>query len=130
MNESGRRARFSELLSEAHEPLIVLRAIVRLRWLAVVGQVAATAVAVWGFHLALPVTGIAGVILATGLSNAVLAAGIAVSFRFRLDSRTHGVLMAEIEHLKAGARTPTSPEAREIVEDLSGRSYERLWGRG
>jgi oligogalacturonide transporter len=38
--------------------------------------------------------------------------------------------MAEIEHLKAGARTPTSPEAREIVEDLSGRSYERLWGRG
>lgn len=68
-------------------------------------------------------------VLAAG-TLVVLAAGIAVSFRFHLNARTHGVLMAEIEHLKAGARTPTSPEAREIVEDLSGRSYERLWGRG
>jgi two-component system sensor histidine kinase RegB len=73
---TGRRASFSELLSEAHEPSIVLRAIVRLRWLAVVGQLAAVAVAVWGFHLALPLASIAWVILGTALSNALLAVGM------------------------------------------------------
>lgn len=76
MSETGRRASFSELLSEGHEPEIVLRAIVRLRWLAVVGQIAATAVAVWGFHLALPVGAIAWVIFGTACSNALLAVGM------------------------------------------------------
>jgi oligogalacturonide transporter len=60
---------------------------------------------------------------------AMLAAGILISFRFRLDAGTHRVLMDEIEHLRAGAATPSSSEARAIVEDLSGRPYERLWGR-
>jgi two-component system sensor histidine kinase RegB len=70
--QSDGRANFSELLSDAHEPGIVLRAIVRLRWLAVVGQIAATAVAVYAFDLDLPVAQVGWVILATALSNALL----------------------------------------------------------
>jgi two-component system sensor histidine kinase RegB len=73
VSELGRRASFAELLSAANEPLIVLRAIVRLRWLAVVGQLAATAVAVWVFELGLPLGAIAAVICGTALSNALLA---------------------------------------------------------
>nr|WP_231635765.1 hypothetical protein [Novosphingobium sp. ST904] len=37
--------------------------------------------------------------------------------------------MHEIEHLRSGARTPTSPEAQAVVEDLSGWRYDQLWGR-
>lgn len=59
---------------------------------------------------------------------AMLACGVAVSRRFRLSRASHGVLMAEIEHLRAGHREPLSPESRAIVEDLSGWPYERLWG--
>lgn len=61
---------------------------------------------------------------------AVLAAGVIVSTRFRLDRRTHAVLMAEIEHLRGGATRPSSAQARMVVEDLTGRSYDALWGRG
>ena len=57
-----------------------------------------------------------------------LAAGIYVSTRFRLSPATHDILMREIEHLRSGARTPTSPGAGAVVEDLSGWRYEQLWG--
>lgn len=76
MAESERSASFSELLSREHEPFIVLQAIVRLRWLAVVGQISATAVAAWGFHLTLSLSAIGSVILATALSNALLMVGM------------------------------------------------------
>lgn len=59
----------------------------------------------------------------------VLALGIVVSTRFRLDPHTHGILMHEIEHLRGGATTPTSAENGRVVEDLTGWSYDRLWGR-
>jgi oligogalacturonide transporter len=59
----------------------------------------------------------------------MLIFGIIVSLRFRLSPQTHAVLMREIEHLRSGARTPTSPEAQAVVEDLSGWSYDQLWGR-
>ncbi|MHA6723616.1 MFS transporter [Sphingomonas sp. RS2018] len=58
----------------------------------------------------------------------VMLAGLLASWRFRLNARTHGVLMAEIDHLRAGGTTPTSPEAAEIVENLSGWRYDQLWG--
>ena len=60
---------------------------------------------------------------------AMLVFGVLVSLRFHLSPATHDVLMAEIEHLRSGARTPSSPEAGRIVEDLSGWRYEQLWGR-
>jgi len=55
--------------------------------------------------------------------------GMMVSTRFRLSPATHDVLMREIEHLRGGARTPTSPQAAAVVEDLSGWRYDQLWGR-
>lgn len=59
----------------------------------------------------------------------VLALGILVSLRFRLDPRTHGVLMDEIERLRASDPTPPQSEHKAIVEDLSGWRYDQLWGR-
>jgi oligogalacturonide transporter len=58
----------------------------------------------------------------------MLCCGIFVSTRFRLSPITHDVLMREIEHLRGGARAPTRPEAAQVVEDLSGWRYDRLWG--
>lgn len=59
----------------------------------------------------------------------VLLLGYYVSTYFKLSKETHEVLMAEITHLQSGATAPTSLENKRIVEDLSGFSYEQLWGR-
>lgn len=59
----------------------------------------------------------------------VLAFGVIVSLRFKLDRDSHVVLMDEIERFKRGESTPSSPEARQTVEDLSGFAYSQLWGR-
>ncbi|MGA9659828.1 MAG: MFS transporter [Asticcacaulis sp.] len=59
----------------------------------------------------------------------VMAAGMVISWKFRLNARTHLVLMTEIERLRGGATTPETPESGRIVEDLTGFSYDRLWGR-
>lgn len=59
----------------------------------------------------------------------ILAFGLWVSLRFKLDRDSHAVLMNEIEHFKAGGSAPTSAEAREIVENLSGFAYMDLWGK-
>jgi len=58
----------------------------------------------------------------------VLVAGILVSLRFRLDPKTHAILMEEIERLRAGDTAPPDPRHRAVVEDLSGWPYDRLWG--
>ena len=59
----------------------------------------------------------------------ILIFGVIVSVRFKLDRDSHGVLMNEIEHFKAGGSAPTSAGAREIVENLSGFAYADLWGK-
>ena len=58
-----------------HEPQIVLAALTRLRWLAVVGQVTATAVAAGPMGLNLPLAPIFAIILLTAVSNALLHIG-------------------------------------------------------
>lgn len=57
------------LLSSIQEPQIVLTWLTRLRWFAVAGQVAATAVAVKGLGLDLPLAPIAIIVAATVLTN-------------------------------------------------------------
>lgn len=74
MVEISRRPGFSAFVSAAQEPQIVLAALTRLRWLAVIGQIAATAVAVFAMGLRLPLVPIFGVIFITALTNAVLTA--------------------------------------------------------
>ncbi len=56
--------------------------------------------------------------------------GLWAARRFRLNAQTHAVLSHEVERLRAGHLEAESPENRKIVEDLTGWSYSRLWGRG
>jgi len=72
MIEVSRRRPFSAFLAAVNEPQIVLAALTRLRWLAVVGQLAATGLAVVVLRLRLPLAPIAVVIVVTGISNALL----------------------------------------------------------
>ena len=47
---------------------------------------------------------------------------------FRLNKRTHKIFVDEVERLKAkGSKHDVTPEARHIVEDLTGYSYDDLW---
>jgi two-component system sensor histidine kinase RegB len=62
-------------LPAVQEPQIVLAALTRLRWLAVVGQVTATAVAMGVMHLNLPLAPIFAIVLVTAISNLLLHLG-------------------------------------------------------
>ena len=47
---------------------------------------------------------------------------------FHLNKRTHKILVDEIERLKAhGRKQDVTPEARHVVEDLTGYAYDKLW---
>jgi oligogalacturonide transporter len=61
---------------------------------------------------------------------AVMLFGFVVSLRFRLNSETHTVLMAEIERFKTQPGTAPRAADRAVIEDLTGCSYEELWGKG
>ncbi|MGN6421843.1 MAG: MFS transporter [Asticcacaulis sp.] len=60
----------------------------------------------------------------------VMLLGFLVSLSFRLNAKTHDVLMTEIERLRDGATEPATPESGKVVEDLTGWTYAQLWGRG
>ncbi len=73
---------------------------------------------------------IAAIVGVLGLGTvAMLIFGVIVSTRFRLDPKTHAILLDEIEHLRAGHHTPTDESNARVVEDLSGWRYDQLWGR-
>lgn len=47
---------------------------------------------------------------------------------FHLNKRTHKIFVDEVERLKAnGAKQDVDPQTRQIVEDLTGYSYDSLW---
>jgi len=74
-------------------------------------------------------TAIAAIVGVLGVGTlAMLAFGSLVSTRFRLDPRTHAILLDEIERFRRGERQPADPHHAAVVEDLSGWSYARLWG--
>jgi oligogalacturonide transporter len=60
----------------------------------------------------------------------MLLLGALASWKFRLNASTHAVLVHEVERLRHGATEAESDENRKIVEDLTGWSYDQLWGRG
>lgn len=66
------RPSFSAFISAVNEPRIVLAALTRLRWMAVIGQLAATGLAIVLLRLKLPLAPIAAVVLVTAVSNLVL----------------------------------------------------------
>ncbi|ESQ93298.1 major facilitator transporter [Asticcacaulis sp. AC460] len=59
----------------------------------------------------------------------MMALGAWASWNFRLNARTHAVLIHEVERLRAGETEPESEDSKRIVEDLTGFKFERLWGR-
>ena len=73
MTELSRRPSFAAFLFALKEPQIVLAALTRLRWLAVIGQLAATLLAEAVLRQRLPLAPIVGVIVITALTNAMLA---------------------------------------------------------
>jgi two-component system sensor histidine kinase RegB len=73
MVELSRRLSFTAFVSALNEPQIVLAALTRLRWLAVIGQLAATVLAAAVLRLHIPLAPIVVVIVITALSNAMLA---------------------------------------------------------
>lgn len=47
---------------------------------------------------------------------------------FHLNKKTHKIFVDEVERLKAhGSKQDVTPQARHIVEDLTGYSYDDLW---
>jgi oligogalacturonide transporter len=59
----------------------------------------------------------------------MMVLGAWISWSFKLNARTHAVLVHEVERLRAGETEPESEESRRIVEDLTGWKWEHLWGR-
>jgi oligogalacturonide transporter len=59
---------------------------------------------------------------------AMLGFGVTISARFRLSRATHGVLMAEIEHLRSGDARPAAKTARPWSRTCPGWRYDQLWG--
>ena len=60
----------------------------------------------------------------------MLVLGALASWKFRLNAATHAVLVNEVERLRNGATEPETAESGRVVEDLTGWSYDQLWGRG
>ncbi|HVZ29193.1 MAG TPA: MFS transporter [Asticcacaulis sp.] len=59
----------------------------------------------------------------------IMLLGLIVALRFKLNSKSHAVLMGEVERLRNGATEPETPESGKIVEELTGWKYADLWGR-
>ncbi|MGL4370803.1 MAG: MFS transporter, partial [Spirochaetota bacterium] len=58
----------------------------------------------------------------------LLVFGIFFSFRFKINGRTHDVLVKEIDRLRSGGRKEdVDPQTKQICETLSGHAYDALW---
>jgi two-component system, sensor histidine kinase RegB len=74
MDLAGAGGRLGLSSPVVEEPAIVLQWLVRLRWLALAGQIAATLAAVGILELPLPLRGMGTIIAVTGFSNLILQA--------------------------------------------------------
>src|SRR5258706_2832278 len=92
-----RPIRLSRFLLTEQEPQIALGALTRLRWLAVVGQIAATVVALVVLKLQLPIVPIAVVAVLTAASNA--AAVMAMRRRRPLHGLVQGLVLLDVGSL-------------------------------
>lgn len=61
-------------------------------------------------------------------TSALLLIALWQAVTFRLNKQTHRIFVDEVERLKAnGSKQDVTPQARAIVEDLTGYSYDDLW---
>ena len=72
------------------------------------------------------ITTIANILLYGCIGLLLLALICAITFK--LNKRTHGILVDEVDRLKdGGSKADVTPETREIVENLTGYKYEDVW---
>lgn len=58
----------------------------------------------------------------------LFALSLFTAWKFRLNRETHAVLKAEINRLEAGgSKDDVTPEAKEVVEELTGHPYQESW---
>ncbi|KFI52842.1 Na-galactoside symporter [Bifidobacterium callitrichos DSM 23973] len=70
--------------------------------------------------------GIAFVCIGWVIIGLLIAWGIALTFK--LDKKTDGILLAEIERLKnGGKKADVDPNTKKVVEQLTGVKYEKCW---
>ncbi len=61
-------------------------------------------------------------------TSALLLIALWQAVTFHLNKQTHRIFVDEVERLKAhGSKLDVTPQARHIVEDLTGYSYDDLW---
>jgi oligogalacturonide transporter len=66
-------------------------------------------------------------LLAVGCISLLVIALICAA-TFKLNKRTHGILVDEVERLKNnGSKADVTAETKEVVENLTGYKYENLW---
>jgi oligogalacturonide transporter len=59
----------------------------------------------------------------------LLLVSLIASFTFKLNKKTHGILVDEINRLKNnGRKEDVDPTTKQVVETLTGYKYEKLWG--
>lgn len=62
------------------------------------------------------------------VTASLLLISLGIAFTFKLNKRTHGILVDEIDRLKNnGSKADVDPETKKIVENLTGYSYENVW---
>ncbi len=63
--------------------------------------------------------------LGTGV---LLVLALLTALSFRLNKRTHGILVIEVERLKNhGSKQAVDAETKHIMEDLTGYKYDKIW---
>ncbi|MBP2630564.1 MAG: Phosphotransferase system EIIB/cysteine, phosphorylation site [Firmicutes bacterium] len=61
-------------------------------------------------------------------TGGLLVISLVLACNFKLNKKTHAILIHEIDRLKAGGtKTAVTAEARAVCENLSGYKYEELW---
>ena len=66
-------------------------------------------------------------ILIIGTGGLILIA-FCVALTFKLNRDTHDILVDEMNRLKeGGSKADVTPEAKEVVEELTGFKYEQVW---
>ncbi|MCE3201627.1 MFS transporter [Paenibacillus sonchi] len=63
-------------------------------------------------------------------ASALLVLALIFAWTFKLNKKTHGVLVKEVDRLKLnGSKSQVDPETKKIVEDLTGYKYEKIWNQ-
>ncbi|ULO08790.1 MFS transporter [Paenibacillus sp. 19GGS1-52] len=61
-------------------------------------------------------------------SGTLLLLALLFALTFKLNKRTHGILVTEVERLKNnGSKQDVTPETKAVVENLTGYRYEDVW---